>query len=155
MDIGIYPVAWVRWVAGAQPSVVSARAETPLPGVDGRLEADLVFPSGASGHIVASMVERGGEHRSHLVVEGSEGTMRVDNPLAPQHGASLVVERQGSRVEHQVSQDTTYEHQLRAFRDAVVAGVPFPTTADEGVLNMALIDACYRAAGLEPRPTHP
>ena len=31
-------------------------------------------------------------------------------------------------------------------------GTPFPTTADDGVRNMEIVDACYRAAGLEPRP---
>jgi hypothetical protein len=39
-----------------------------------------------------------------------------------------------------------------AFRDAIIDGVPFPTTADDGVRTMEIVDACYRAAGLDPRP---
>ena len=55
--------------------------------------------------------------------------------------------------DHQVARTSTYFHQLEAFRDAIVDGTPFPTTADDGVRNMEIIDACYRAAGLQPRPT--
>ena len=58
-----------------------------------------------------------------------------------------------ARSTHEVDRSATYFHQLVAFRDAIVDGVPFPTTADDGVRNMEIIDACYRAAGLEPRPS--
>ena len=50
---------------------------------------------------------------------------------------------------------STYFHQLVAFRDAIEEGTPFPTTADDAVRNMELLDECYRAAGLEPRPSAP
>jgi predicted dehydrogenase len=52
-----------------------------------------------------------------------------------------------------VATSATYFHQLVAFRDAIVDGAEFPTTADDGVRNMEIVDACYRAAGLDPRPT--
>ena len=41
--------------------------------------------------------------------------------------------------------------QLRAFAGAVLRGEPFPTDLDDAIANMEAIDACYRAAGLEPR----
>jgi hypothetical protein len=31
-------------------------------------------------------------------------------------------------------------------------GVPLPIDVDDAVATMRLIDACYRAAGLRPRP---
>jgi hypothetical protein len=40
-----------------------------------------------------------------------------------------------------------------AFREAVEHGALFPSTADDAVRNMQVIDACYRAARLEPRPS--
>ena len=48
---------------------------------------------------------------------------------------------------------STYLHQLAAVRDAVELGSSYPTTVADGVANMAVIDACYRAAGLPIRPT--
>ncbi|HZI45300.1 MAG TPA: hypothetical protein VFD53_08780, partial [Ilumatobacter sp.] len=76
------------------------------------------------------------------------------NPLAPQNGGALLtVETDAGKVTHEVDRSATYFHQLVAFRDAIVDGVAFPTTADDGVRNMEIIDACYRAAGLDPRPS--
>jgi predicted dehydrogenase len=154
MDIGVYPLRWVTWVLGSA-SVVSARADCPTPGIDGSLSADLVGPDGATASVTSSMIAGGDDWVSSLVVHGSNGVMRVRNPLGPQHGSDLVVETPGARVEHPVSRDATYLHQLRAFRGAVVDGTDYPTTARAGVEVMALIDDCYRAAGMDPRPTWP
>ena len=40
-----------------------------------------------------------------------------------------------------------------AFAAAVQTGAPFPTTADDGVRNMTVIDSIYTEAGLAPRGT--
>ena len=50
-----------------------------------------------------------------------------------------------------VTGETTYLHQRRAFAAAVQRGEPFPTTPDQAVVTMRLIDDIYRAAGLPPR----
>jgi predicted dehydrogenase len=101
------------------------------------------------------MIAPGDGISSRLVVHGSRATMRVDNPLAPQFGSALQVASAGGSVDYPVATSPTYLHQLQAFRDAIVTDAPFPTTAREGTRTMQLIDACYRAAGLEPRPTRP
>ena len=46
----------------------------------------------------------------------------------------------------------TYGYQLEAFRAAVQEGAPTLTPPSDSVANMHVIDAIYRAAGLEPRP---
>jgi predicted dehydrogenase len=153
MDIGIYPLAWVRWVFGERPRVVAAEAHCPVAGIDGDMAIDLAGPSGAQASVMSSMVAPGRDWVSSLTVRCDGGIMQVKNPLAPQHGAELVVETPGARVEHPVSRHTTYFHQLRAFRDAVLNGEPFPTTAVAGAELMELVDDCYRAAGLDPRPS--
>ena len=90
---------------------------------------------------------------AYLHVIGELGTMRASNPLAPQNGGSvLTIETADGTAEHDVDRSATYHHQLVAFREAIVNGAAFPTTADDGVRNMEIVDACYRAAGLEPRP---
>jgi len=155
MDLGCYPVQFVRWAAGDNPEVVSARAVCPNDdGVDGQLEAELAWPSlGADGSIHTSMIADTNGAHNDLVVTGTKGRMVVDNPLAPQRGATLTVETDDGARQEPVATTSTYFHQLVAFREAVVNGAPFPTTMRDGVDNMAVIDDCYRAAGLEPRPT--
>jgi predicted dehydrogenase len=150
MDLGCYPIQWVRWAAGADPEVVSAEADCPVPGVDGTLAAELRWASGVRGRISSSMEAT--TFAAWLRVEGTAGTMFARNPLAPQFGgATITVETADGTRTVEADTTTTYFHQLVAFRDAIVAGAPFPTTADDGVRTMAIIDACYRAAGLQPR----
>jgi hypothetical protein len=42
---------------------------------------------------------------------------------------------------------------LRAFVEQIRGEMTFPTYGAEGVINMRIIDAVYRAAGLPPRGT--
>jgi predicted dehydrogenase len=151
MDLGCYPIQWVRWAVGADPEVVSAEADCPVPEVDGMLAAELRWPNGVSGRISSSM--EAATFAAWLRVEGTAGTMVAGNPLAPQFGgATLTVETAAGTRTIEADTSTTYFHQLVAFRDAITVGTPFPTTAEDGVRTMAVIDACYRAAGLAPRP---
>ena len=151
MDLGCYPIQWVRWVAGAEPEVMSAEAECPVEHVDGRLTANLRWPSGVTGTIECSMIGPGDRPRIDLIVNGDDATMTAINPLAPQNGASLRVSSPAGTVTNDVDASSTYLHQLVAFRDAVANGVMPITSGDDAVQNMATIDACYIAAGLPVR----
>jgi predicted dehydrogenase len=153
MDLGCYCVQWVRWAVGEEPAVASATADCPVADVDGRLVAELVFPSGPTARISCSMIGPEAAPDVHLHVAGSSGRMLVTNPLAPQYGGRIVVETADGTDELPVDPSTTYEHQLRAFRDAVRTGVAPPTSGIDSIANMVLIDEIYIAAGLSPRPS--
>jgi predicted dehydrogenase len=154
MDLGCYPVHWVRWAVGAEPRVVSAEAVCPVPEVDGCLSAELLWDSGTTGRIRCSMMEPQGSPRVlRLDVFGRDGRMLVTNPMAPQSGTRLVVETSAGTDTVEVERSSTYDHQLAAFRDAVELGIVPPTTGHEPIANMVVIDDCYRAAGLQPRPS--
>ncbi len=153
MDLGCYPIQWVRFAGNGEPEVVSAEAECPVEGVDGSLTAELRWASGVTGSIGSSMIADAKSVVVHLKVTGERGTMTATNPLAPQNGDAVITVETGDGVEtHEADPSTTYFHQLVAFRDAIVHGADFPTTADDGVANMEIVDACYRAANLTPRP---
>jgi len=150
MDTGCYVLHMVRTLAGAEPEVESARALLSSPGVDRRMEADLRFPDGRTGRIVCSLFSRS-LLKVGVRVLGDAGELRVFNPLAPHLYHRLTVVTQDGRRRERLAGDATYVCQLRAFRDAVREGAPFPTDAADGVLNMRAIDAVYRAAGLPLR----
>lgn len=155
MDLGCYPVSWVRWLIGSEPTVVSAEAVCPVAEIDGSLRAELSWESGVTGTIFSSMISDVPDHSSSLEVFGSSASMFVDNPLAPQNGAALEVRSSAGVIDYPVLPGSTYESQLVAFRNAIAFGANFPTTASEGVATMAIMDECYEAAGLAPRPSHP
>lgn len=156
MDLGCYSIQWVRFAAGSDPDVVSAEAVCPVPEIDGSLVAELRWPSGVTGSVGSSMIAEGDSVVAYLRVTGELGTMTAGNPLAPQNGGAVItVETADGTQRHEADRTSTYYHQLVAFRDAINDGTPFPTTADDGVRNMEIVDACYRAAGLVVRPTLP
>jgi predicted dehydrogenase len=150
MDMGCYCVSIVRALGGAEPRVVSARAKLSSPGVDRAMDAELAFPGGASGRVVCSMFSWRLLGVSARVL-GSRGELHVTNPIAPQFFHRLTVKSERGRRREQVKDGTSYGHQLGAFVRAVQDGAPLPTSADDAVKNMAVIDAIYRAAGMEPR----
>ena len=153
MDLGVYPLQWVRWVAQAEPTILSAHAVCDPPGLDLQMDADLRFGdvgAGVTAHVHSSM-QPGGPMGATLDVRGSRGSLRVVNPLAPQMGNSLtVVVGDQSRTE-EVERSSTYEHQLRAFVAAVASGQPPLTGGADSIATMTAVDAIYRAAGLSPR----
>jgi predicted dehydrogenase len=154
MDTGSYAVHWARTLVGEEPEVVGAAAKLRSPGVDRYLRVDLRFPGGATGRATASMWSSR-VLRLSARVHGSEGTLSVLNPIAPQYGHRMTVRTAAGKRREKVAGDSTYVHQLRAFVAAVRDGVPTLTPPSESVANMRVLDAAYRAAGLEPRePSH-
>jgi len=150
MDAGCYPVHFVRSVMGAEPTVVAAEAKQGRPGVDRFLSATLRFPSGAVAEVTASLWSAR-LLSSGLTVEGTRGRLQVVSPLHPQLFHRFAVCTPDYRRVERFGKRSTYSYQLEAFRDAVRAGRPVLTGVADAVGNMTVIDALYRAAGLEPR----
>jgi predicted dehydrogenase len=154
MDLGCYPVQWVRFAVGAEPRVVAARMTEGRPPVDLITEIDLAWDSGVTGSVHTAM-NLGVPFAAWLEVIGTAGTLRATNPLAPHSGNRIRVDAGDRQIDEEVEGSTTYHHQIEAFRDAVVDGAPFPTGGADSIANMELIDAAYRAAGLPPRGVGP
>lgn len=157
MDLGCYSLHAVRAIApwaGGEPRLVAARGgeREGLPGVDEWVDADLEYPSGVTASARCHMAADGRVMTYRLI--GSQGEATVSNFVLPHTDDRLFVKTtQGERVE-QLGTRSSYTYQLEAFTDLVRNGVPMPTDSDDAVRTMELIDECYRAIGLEPRPRH-
>lgn len=145
MDLGCYPVHWLRTMTGEEPTVLQASATSNALGVDESIEATMRFPSGATGRISASMAVEGFE--ASLVVKGTAGSVEVDNFLHPQYGHSVRLTAGGVTSTATVDGRATYDYQLDAFVTAIARGEDAPTSGADIVGNMAVIDAIYEAAG--------
>jgi predicted dehydrogenase len=153
MDLGVYPVQWARFVVNdTEPDVVSADAIVRRGEIDIEMIAELAWSRGPTAHVHCSMV-RGVPFGASLHVVGSLGTVRVNNPLAPQLGNELVVTTSAGERRDVAPLTPTYDYQLDAFVNAVMHGAPVPTGGDDSIAMMTLIDAIYRKAGLNPRPS--
>ena len=157
MDLGCYSLHSLRMLAsfaGGEPTLISATgAERPgHPGVDEWLTAELRFPSGVTGTAGCNMAS---DHHqmSHRLI-GSSGEAVITDFVNPHNDDRLIVTTEnGTRTEH-LGHRSSYTYQLEALTTAIRTGVPARTDAADAVRTMQLIDSCYEAIGLQPRPTH-
>ena len=150
MDAGCYPVSIVRFLAGAEPEVMSAKAKLASARVDRLMQIDLRFPDGVTGFVRASLFSAYVLALRARAI-GDAGEIDVFNPIAPQFFHRLTVRGRDGKRREKLPGDASYIHQLRAFRDWVRGGVAMCTDGAHGVANMRVIDAAYRAAGLPLR----
>jgi predicted dehydrogenase len=156
MDLGCYSLHAQRMVgrfAGGAPELVSARAGTRsgLPGVDEWLDAELTFPSRATGSARCHMGY--GQVEMTFRIVGAKGEAVAHDFVQPHLDDRLTVTTDsGSRIES-LGKRSSYTYQLEAFAAAVHKCLPLPIDSADAVSNMALIDAAYTAAGLPTRPS--
>ncbi len=147
MDVGCYTVSVVRFLAGAEPTVVRATARLARPNVDRHMVAELQFPDGCTGRITCSLFSST-LLKLQAIVRGDRGELRVFNPFAPHFAHRITVRTPAGTRRERVPGHATYSHQLRAFVDAVRHGHQTPTDPADSIANMAVIDAIYDRAGL-------
>ena len=155
MDVGCYALHAQRMLApwgGGLPTLATARAgeRKRLPGVDEWLNADLVFPNGATGAVRTSMAAEQVDFSCRVI--GSRGEAFAPSFVLPHLDDRITVTtKEDTWVEH-LGRKSSYTYQLEAFAAHLREGKPLPIDADDAVATMELIDACYREAGLQPRP---
>jgi predicted dehydrogenase len=158
MDIGCYPISWIRHLTNSEPLVVSAKAEVGPPNVDVLLDSEMEIAGGIRGTTSADMREIA-SFAARLIVKGDRGEMLVNNPLAPQLGHSIHVSKpvlkrssrdNNARVEV-LDRRPSYAYQLDAFIQAITQGSPVFTDSKDAVKQMRIVDRCYEAAGLPLR----
>jgi len=137
---------------GGPPTLATARAgeRKRLPGVDEWLNADLVFPNGATGAVRTSMAAEEVDFSCRII--GTRGEAFAPAFVLPHSDDRITVTtKEDTWVEH-LGRKSSYTYQLEAFAAHLREGAPLPIDADDAVATMELIDACYREAGLQPRP---
>ncbi len=148
MDLGCYPIRWLRDVLGVVPTVTSATA-SDRNGIDASMDARLDY-AGVPGRVRAAMWT----NPPMLIaaeVRGSAGVMKVRMPFQPHLKGRISVDGPGLRLREKADKHASYAYQLEAFRDAVVAGGPNITDSVAAIETMQTIDDVYLAAGMDVR----
>lgn len=150
MDIGCYPISWVRHLLDQEPVDVTAEAQIGPPDVDLKLTARMTFSGGVVATTTGDMTGDAPMTMA-LEVRGDAGTLKVQNPLVPQSGHLIELTVEGETTTETRDRRPTYGYQLDAFIQAVEQGAPLHTDAMDAVEQMRTIDRCYAAAGMRPR----
>jgi predicted dehydrogenase len=88
-------------------------------------------------------------------IVGGRGEATAANFALPTMDDRLAITTPGGRRVEHLGTRPTYTYQLEALRAHLRDGTPLPIDADDALATMGLIDACYRAAGFQPRPWTP
>jgi predicted dehydrogenase len=143
MDLGCYPLQWVRVATGEEPVVEHATMRM-VDGVDAETRAVLRFPGGATARVACRM--DGDAFAAFLNVTGERGTLAVLNPLAPQMGHKLNITIGRETRTEVLEGPSTFAAQLQAVAATLLDGTPFPLATDDPVKSMAAIDSVRAAA---------
>lgn len=146
MDLGCYPLLWVRFVMDAQPEVTEAVAAMTATGVDQAMQATLRFGSGVSAEISCSMAASR-EFSNALSVVTEHSRIEFHNPLLPQHGR-LERHIHGRMDSASLDSGSTYAHQLKAVVTGLRSGASLPTEGQRMLNQQEALDQVYAAAGL-------
>lgn len=154
LDVGCYPVSFVRWIAGAKKARVERAQALKAPsGIDLTTRAILRFDNGVIGKIHCSLIV---PRPQTATVVGTEGSITVHWPFSPVAEVGplhlnlyrLTLKNKKGKQNIRVASDVSYYYQLEAFCRAVRTGEPALTNVNEAVANMRLIDAIIEKAGI-------
>ena len=158
MDLGCYSLHTMRGLApfaGGEPTLVSAVGgeRAGHAGVDEWVTATLRFPGGVTGTAGCNMAS---DHHqmSHRLI-GTAGEAVIADFVNPHHDDRLIVTTSAGTRTERLGKRSSYTYQLEAFTTAIRTGIPAPTDAADAVKTMRLIDQCYEAVGMSPRPRQP
>jgi predicted dehydrogenase len=132
---------WNLAAVGAGKHVLSEK-----PFTSNADEARVVRDAAAAASV---SVMEGFHYRYHPVTRRLHELL---NFVEPHHGARIIVTTAAGTRTEELGRRSSYTYQLEAFAAHLRDGAPLPADADDAVANMQLIDDCYRAAGLTPRP---
>lgn len=145
MDVGCYPVSWLRLVFGAEPEAATAAAVWER-GVDSHLTGMLHFPGGRAGTLSGSFDCPGSLEAR---VTGTGGEIVVSQPYHPRGpGATVTLRR--NRATEEVFADAADEPPFLAavehIHDRILDGAPPLLQGRDALGNMAAIDALLASA---------
>jgi predicted dehydrogenase len=149
MDIGIYSVQALRYVAGEEPVSVSARETTDRTDprfreVEDRIDFTFLFRSGLIGHGFSSY----SSNHNHIRLTGESGWIDLE-PATSYSGQRMQVRRRGEAeqitpppgpaVNQFVGQLDHMAECVRTGREPIVSG-------EEGLRDLRIMEAIYRSA---------
>jgi predicted dehydrogenase len=136
-DLGIYPLHWVQSALNEPIEAISAHQRLHRGGADIETIAELISQSGVAIHMSCNM---DAPFRALARFIGEEGTLTIQNPLAPQHGYSFTIAAADGERQEDFSKKSSYAYQLEAFRDALLTGGSVPTRGYGSVRSIELLE---------------
>ena len=150
IDMGCYPIGFIRAVTEEEPLVLEASAGLHGTLIDRWMRARMRLPSGGDVNLFVGM--RCSKLLSvSMKIKGTHGSIGILNFIKPEVYHRLRVRTEAGVRNERVPGGSTYRAQLAAFADAVRSRTQPVTSVADSLKNMRVIDAVYLAAGLPVR----
>ena len=147
MDIGIYCVNSMRWVAGSDPIEASAYAWTHDPERFHEVEDSIAFRlTHADGLVCQGASSYSAAAASFLQVHGEKGWAALNPAFAFEEERRLFGKIQGRWFEQKFKVIDEFVLELDAFAECIRCGRDPEPDGTEGLRDIATIQAVYRSA---------
>lgn len=148
MDVGCYPLSWLRWMAGSQPLSTTCSAQLNGEGVDLSASVTLRFPDAVLGHFHTSCVT----HR-HVAatVFGSRGRIEITEPWRSPPGESAFIVHTAAGSETHATPDdgfNTYAREALTVAAHIAQRQAPMMTWDDSLGQARCLDALRHQAGV-------
>lgn len=146
LDIGCYSISLSRWLFGEEPDQVLGHI-TPMPGeeVDCLTSGILEFSEGTATFTAATKLEP----QQFMEACGEEGSLFLGRPFYNDSGVpvqTISIRRNRLVEEIEVPDTNHYSEMGDAFAQSVFNDTPVPTSLDDAIANMRVIDAVFESA---------
>jgi glucose-fructose oxidoreductase len=144
-DMGVYVLQGARLATGEEPISVTAQQYTTRPevyknGLDETTMAQLVFPSGARAAVQTSF----GINMNFLHVTGEKGFLKME-PYSAYNGQTGEASG-GVKIKHPYDVPRQQAMQMDDDADAIMNNKPLIAPGEEGLRDIRIVEAIYRAA---------
>ncbi|MET3724394.1 Gfo/Idh/MocA family protein [Sphingomonas trueperi] len=148
MDIGIYSLNAARYLSGEEPVEVTAmeytdRSDPRFKTVEDRIDWQFRFPSG----LIADCVSSYSSNHNHYRVTGRKGWVELE-PATNYEGQEMWTRLDGKREQVVLPKPAKnqFVRQLDHLPECIMSGREPIVSGEEGLRDMRLIEAIYRAA---------
>jgi len=176
MDMGVYPLSFIRYLTGAEPTSVESAVPAIAPNdkrIDRAMQVSLNFPNDVTADVFCDMalppwgigpfkfIPHFPKVTMEIKCEGGE--IFYSNFVAPWIWHSIKIKsKKGARTETAYKPKsgkgedwwTTYRHQLEVFVDKIRGREPASwMSAEDSIAQMEAVDKIYEKSGLPLRTT--
>lgn len=147
MDVGVYPLSWMRWIVGAEPIAAKAAGIKGATGVDEWAAGVLRFPSGVIGTFATAVRCA---QPSAAMIYGSLGSIEVVEPWRCPPNAPLIVRLPGKPDDRITADDgvALYAREALAVAEHRAARHSPNCTWADSLAGMKLLDDLRHQVGI-------
>ncbi|HEY0162577.1 MAG TPA: Gfo/Idh/MocA family oxidoreductase [Edaphobacter sp.] len=144
-DVGVHCIDALRYVLGEEVESVSTLATKSQP--EDQVEATAMMQLQMTAGVLMNVtVSARALYRTRIEVTGGEGVLISENGLTVDRPVEIVHRRAGEVVETVTLTNTdAYSRMLDSFARAMRGQEVFAATGEDGVHNMAALDAAFRS----------